>query len=134
VAKLVGVDTELTLRPHRASDRWLLSQLRLETPRGDAVHTTIIVTRPDLHALRTAIADVVSGIREEARVASTDADFIFEVERLPSPGDVSVRFWLGEPNAVMRGWRFIAKEVDLSSFAQELEADEKGIQAPGRLA
>jgi hypothetical protein len=57
--------------------------------------TTLDLMQDDLRLLRAAIRNVDGGAEEVVSVASAREDFILEVRRLSSSGDVAVGVWLG---------------------------------------
>jgi hypothetical protein len=83
----------------------------------------LVVMDFDVSELGARLLDVAEQRTTQTRVEITDGDFILEAERLESPGDVSVRFWHGEPYMLMCGYRFVVKSADLREFASELIAE-----------
>lgn len=127
-------DVALTLRPYRVSEEgeptWLLTELELRQDGAKLLSTTFSITRDDLVALRAGLNDVAAACQDAFALTTTDEDFVLELKRRDSPGDIAVGFWTGEPYALMRGYRFVAVSDDVERFAGELHFDEHAAATP----
>lgn len=66
-------------------------------------------------------------------MTTADGDLIVQAQRVESPDDISVGFWMGEPHTCMKGYRFITPADAVQEFTRDLQADEDRLEPPVRI-
>lgn len=130
-------DVTLILQPYRIAEEgdptWILTQVEINQGGMEHVSTVISITNYDLDDLKKQITQGISDGNGASRVASTDGDFIFELQEDPSTLALYLIVWLGEPYVLMKGFRFVTNNDNLAEFLRQLESDSAILESPGRL-